>query len=165
MSDLIELSQVSKIYNGGAGQTALGAVDPNGDAVPSLIAELVRHHVAVTSTLTVFETFTPGRPIAPPEALELLVPQLRESYVARWSQIAAQKENAWSRILPKEMAWEKRFVDKGFVPVPIIDESCLPVDDGEVTSQTPAAGSKLDAGGDVTIVVCDALGPTTTTTT
>jgi predicted amidohydrolase YtcJ len=61
----------------------------------------------------VFETFAAGRPIAPPEALDLLIPQLRESYVARWSQVAAQKENAWSRILPKEMAWEKQFSDAG----------------------------------------------------
>lgn len=60
---------------------------------------------------------------------------------------------------------EQELEDKGFVPVPIIDESCLPIDDGEVTSQTPAAGTKLDAGEDVTIVVCDSLGPTTTTTT
>src|ERR1700704_5364964 len=39
-----------------AGQTALGAVDPNSDAVRSLIAELVKRRVAITSTLTIFET-------------------------------------------------------------------------------------------------------------
>ena len=82
-------------------------------AMAALQRHLIARKVALTSTLTVFETFTPGRPIAPPEALDLLVPQLRESYVARWSQIAAQKENAWSRIFPKEMAWEKRFVEAG----------------------------------------------------
>ncbi|HXN76763.1 MAG TPA: hypothetical protein VN876_09010, partial [Gemmatimonadaceae bacterium] len=49
----------------GVGQTALGAVDPNGEAVRALVAELVRRHVAITSTLTVFETFVPGRPLPP----------------------------------------------------------------------------------------------------
>src|SRR3954471_14352560 len=38
------------------GQTALGAIDPNGAAAKSLIADLIAHHVAITSTLTVFET-------------------------------------------------------------------------------------------------------------
>ena len=96
-----------------AARGSLEALPLDDPAMQSLQRHLVERNVALTSTLTVFETFTPGRPIAPPEALELLVPQLRESYVARWSQIAAQKENAWSSIFPKEMAWEKRFVEMG----------------------------------------------------
>ena len=79
----------------------------------ALQRHLIDRKVTLTSTLTVFETFASGRPIAPPEALDLLVPQLRESYVARWSQIQAMKDNVWTRILPKEMAWEKQFVDAG----------------------------------------------------
>lgn len=82
-------------------------------AIKALTRHLVERKVALTSTLTVFETFTPGRPIAPPEALELLVPQLRDAYVSRWSQIAAQKESPWSKIFPKAMAWEKAFVEAG----------------------------------------------------
>ncbi|MGD8321352.1 MAG: amidohydrolase, partial [Gemmatimonadota bacterium] len=46
----------------GAGQAALSQVDPDGPEFGALVDFLVRHHVAVTSTLTVFETFTPGRP-------------------------------------------------------------------------------------------------------
>src|SRR5207249_8537598 len=49
----------------GAGQAALGAVDPNGETVRSLIADLVRQHVALTSTLTIFETLIPGRALPP----------------------------------------------------------------------------------------------------
>src|SRR5437868_5667752 len=49
----------------GAGQTSLAAVDANGETVRSLIAELVRRHVALTSTLTIFETFVPGRALPP----------------------------------------------------------------------------------------------------
>ena len=61
----------------GAGQAALGAVDANGETVRSLIAELVRRHVALTSTLTIFETLVPGRALPP--GLDVLEPQLVES--------------------------------------------------------------------------------------
>ena len=96
-----------------AARASLEALAPDDPAMAALQRHLIARKVALTSTLTVFETFTPGRPIAPPEALELLVPQLRESYVARWSQIAAQKDSPWSRIFPKAMAWEKQFVELG----------------------------------------------------
>ena len=82
-------------------------------AMKALQRHLIGKKVALTSTLTVFETFATGRPVAPPEALELLIPQLRESYLSRWSQIAGQKDNVWARILPKAMAWEKQFSDAG----------------------------------------------------
>ncbi len=39
--------------------------------------------VALTSTLAVFETFTPGRPLPP--GLEVLTPQLKELYEARYA--------------------------------------------------------------------------------
>lgn len=89
---------------------ALAADDP---AMRSLQQHLIARKVTLTSTLTVFETFASGRPIAPPEALDLLVPALREAYVTRWGTIAAQKSNVWSRVLPKAMAWEKQFADAG----------------------------------------------------
>ncbi|MFN8582131.1 MAG: hypothetical protein U0163_14300 [Gemmatimonadaceae bacterium] len=45
----------------GKGQASLSQVDPASPEVKDLIAFLVKRHVAMTSTLTVFETFTPGR--------------------------------------------------------------------------------------------------------
>jgi enamidase len=42
-------------------QTQLADLDIYSSGVKSLIALLVKRHVALTSTLTVFETFTPGR--------------------------------------------------------------------------------------------------------
>jgi imidazolonepropionase-like amidohydrolase len=89
---------------------ALAVDDPRMDALQK---RLIERKVAITSTLTVFETFAPGRPLASPAGLELLVPELREQYVARWSAINAQKSNVWGRLLPKGMAWEKRFADAG----------------------------------------------------
>ncbi|HEY9104311.1 amidohydrolase family protein, partial [Chitinimonas sp.] len=100
---------------------------PNGDTVPkslnaltvdspemqALQQHLLERKVALTSTLTIFETFASGRPIAPQGALDLLMPQLKEMYLSRWSAIAAQPGNVWSALLPKEMAWEKQFFDAG----------------------------------------------------
>lgn len=88
----------------------LAADDPR---MRELQAHLLAHRVAITSTLTVFESFAAGRPLAPQEALDLLIPQLRDSYLTRWAGIAQQKSNVWTELLPKAMAWEKQYYDAG----------------------------------------------------
>ncbi len=112
-TDFVAEKKPDECPNPLAARASLEKLPVDDPAIVELTRHLVDRKVALTSTLTIFETFTPGRPIAPPEALELLVPQLREAYLARWSQLAAQKENAWTRIFPKAMAWEKRFVEAG----------------------------------------------------
>src|SRR4029453_2730320 len=62
-------------------QAAFGSLGPNGEAARSLIAELVRRKVAITSTLTVFETSVPGRPLPP--GLDVLTPQPTEQFEKR----------------------------------------------------------------------------------
>jgi imidazolonepropionase-like amidohydrolase len=94
-----------------AGQTALGAVDPNGDAVRSLIADLVRHHVALTSTLTVFETFVPGRPLPP--GLDVLDPQLRTQFEQRHATTAANATSTFGSVFAKARAMELAFSRAG----------------------------------------------------
>jgi enamidase len=95
----------------GVGQTALGAVDPNSDAVRSLIAELVRRHVAITSTLTVFETFVPGRPLPP--GLDVLEPQLRAQFEARHTATAANAASNQGSLFAKALSMELAFVRAG----------------------------------------------------
>src|SRR3954470_421526 len=56
------------------GQQTIGTLDENGAPFTALVRKLVDKHVALTSTLTVFETFTRGRPMPP--GLEVLTPQL-----------------------------------------------------------------------------------------
>src|SRR6185436_1182572 len=63
----------------GRGQQAIAAIDENGAAFKALVKKLVDKRVALTSTLTVFETFTRGRPLPP--GLEVLTPQLKESFL------------------------------------------------------------------------------------
>ena len=93
------------------GQKALGAVDQNGDALRSLIAELVTHHVAITSTLTIFETFVPGRPLPP--GLDVLEPQLRAQFEQRHAAIAANATSTWSSLFAKARAMELAFARAG----------------------------------------------------
>jgi imidazolonepropionase-like amidohydrolase len=95
-------------------QTRLADLDVNSEGVKSLIDLLVKKHVALTSTLTVFETFTPGRPEAPEGARALLIPQLRKAYEDSWAN--AQKSDngkAYAVIFPKLMKLERMFVDAG----------------------------------------------------
>ena len=63
------------------GQQTIAALDENGEPFKALVRKLVDKHVALTSTLTVFETFTRGRPMPP--GLDVLTPQLKDSFRAR----------------------------------------------------------------------------------
>ncbi|HKN67581.1 MAG TPA: amidohydrolase family protein [Gemmatimonadaceae bacterium] len=95
----------------GAGQTALSAVDPNGEAVRSLIAELVRRHVALTSTLTIFETFVPGRPLPP--GLDVLEPQLRAQFEQRHAAVDRSTSSPYTTLYSKAAAMELAFARAG----------------------------------------------------
>ncbi|HZI43054.1 MAG TPA: amidohydrolase family protein [Gemmatimonadaceae bacterium] len=95
----------------GAGQNALATVDPKSDAVKSLIVELVRRHVALTSTPTVFETFVPGRPLPP--GLDVLEPQLQAQFEQRWTATAKNTRSAYTALFPKVSAMEVAFVRAG----------------------------------------------------
>ncbi len=93
------------------GMAALVRVQPGDSAFQSLIADLVRHHVAVTSTPTVFETFTPGRPRPP--GLEVLDPILRQQFEQTYRRIAADTASVYSTLFPKVGALERAFVRAG----------------------------------------------------
>lgn len=93
------------------GQAAVAAVDPAGEAVRSLIADLVRRHVAITSTLTVFETMTPGRPL--PRGLDVLEPQLRQQFEQRYAATQQNARSLMTTLFPREGALELAFLRAG----------------------------------------------------
>jgi enamidase len=95
----------------GAGQAALAAIDPNSDAVKSLISYLVQHKVAVTSTLTVFETFTPGRPLPP--GLDVLDPILKEQFEQRYAATQRNTRSGYAALFPKARQLEVDFYRAG----------------------------------------------------
>ncbi|MEP7154248.1 MAG: amidohydrolase family protein [Betaproteobacteria bacterium] len=92
---------------------SLAALDPDGPQAKALIDHLIAKKVALTSTLTIFETFAAGRPMAPAGALELLTTDLREQYLSRWSTIAQTGKNQWTDLLRIGMRLEKKFVEAG----------------------------------------------------
>jgi imidazolonepropionase-like amidohydrolase len=95
----------------GAGQAALAAVDPNSDAVKSLIRELIQRKVAVTSTLTVFETLTPGRPLPP--GIEVLDPILKEQFEQRYAATQRNARSSYATLFPKARQLEVDFYRAG----------------------------------------------------
>nr|MBA3640936.1 amidohydrolase family protein [Acidobacteriota bacterium] len=66
---------------------------------------------ALTSTLTVFETFTPGRP--KPPGLEVLVTPLRELYDRSYTRVSADAQSNYAKLFPKGMKLERAFVRAG----------------------------------------------------
>lgn len=88
-------------------------LDINSKEVNDLIGLLVRKGVTLTSTLTVFETYTKGRPKAYPKALAALIPQVRDQYESSWEKVAKQEQATWPIVFYKMMKLEKKFVEAG----------------------------------------------------
>ena len=95
----------------GRGQTTINELDVNAESFKSLTAELVRRKVALTSTLTIFETFVPGRPLPP--GLDVLLPQLKEQYEQRHAQNARNTRSQYTTLYPKGAAMEVAFFRAG----------------------------------------------------
>ena len=95
----------------GAGQRTIAALDENAGPFKALVKKLVDKSVALTSTLTVFETFTPGRP--KPPGLDVLVAPLREQYERAFERASNNTESPYAKLFPKGMALERAFVKAG----------------------------------------------------
>jgi enamidase len=93
------------------GQQAIADLDPRGVAFQTLVRTLIEKRVAITSTLTVFELNTPGRPLPP--GLDVLVPQLREQYLQNRARVEANTQSIYPRLFPKAMALEREFARAG----------------------------------------------------
>jgi hypothetical protein len=81
--------------------------------IRALIKHLVAKHVAVTSTLPVFETFVPGRAPQDARVLDAMLPQARVEYLKTRERVAAMKDSPWSKAFQLEMAFEHAFVKAG----------------------------------------------------
>ena len=95
----------------GQGQASVAAIDPKSAAVTSLIRELVQRRVALTSTLTVFETFTPGRPMPP--GLDVLEPQLRAQFERMHAMVDRNQQSLYTTLFPKARQLEVDFFRAG----------------------------------------------------
>ena len=110
MNDFVPNKQPDKCSaRGGAAQTTVSTLDPNSPEVQAIFKLLIEKHVAVTSTLTIFETFTPGRPKG--EGLDLLVPSLREAYERAY--FNRPEKSVYTKLFPNGMALERAFARAG----------------------------------------------------
>jgi hypothetical protein len=93
------------------GMAALAQVDTSDARFKALVSYLVAHHVAVTSTLTVFETFTPGQP--EPPGLEVLDPILRDRFAHFRARVESNPQSVYRTLFDRARAMEVAFVRAG----------------------------------------------------
>jgi len=85
----------------------------DGPEIRGLIRHLLAKHVAVTSTLPVFETFVPGRAPQDARVLDAMLPQTRAEYLKTREHVATMKDSPWPKAFQLEMAFERAFVKAG----------------------------------------------------
>jgi imidazolonepropionase-like amidohydrolase len=98
------------------GLATLYAMDPNGSDAKGLIKDLVAHHVAVTSTLPVFEQMVPNHSPLRQKAMDTLSSQAKHDYL-----LLREHTNALPAVQAKKravtfqhgMAMERAFVAAG----------------------------------------------------
>ena len=97
-----------------AAQKALLAVDIASKPMQDMMHDLVAHHVAVTSTLPVFETSVPGRAPLDARVLEAMTPEARIAYLSRRARVSdgAATSDA-PALFKKELEFEREFVKQG----------------------------------------------------
>jgi imidazolonepropionase-like amidohydrolase len=83
------------------------------EPIQTTIKTLVDKHVALTSTLPVFEQNVPSRPDVPQKVLDLLSDDARRAYQANRARIAQNQQSPWPAMFPKEMEFERAFVKAG----------------------------------------------------
>ena len=99
---------------GNAALKGLLDLDIAGKPIQDMIHDLVAHHVAVTSTLPVFETLVPNRAPLDPRVLNAMLPEARIAYLEVRSNISdGAAKSIWPGLLKKEFAFEREFVKQG----------------------------------------------------
>ena len=84
--------------------------------IHEMIHDLVAHHVAITSTLPVFETFVPNRAPLDSRVLDAMQPEARISYLRRRALISDGAANSdWPALFKKELEFEHEFAKQGGV--------------------------------------------------
>ena len=88
-------------------------LDINGQPVRDMIADLVSHHVAITSTLAVFEAFNGSRPPLEQRFLDAVSPGSAISYLSSRARAPGGEEAVSAQGLKKELEFERAFVKAG----------------------------------------------------
>jgi imidazolonepropionase-like amidohydrolase len=94
-----------------AGQRTIAALDEQGEPFKALVRKLIDKHVALTSTMTIFETFVPGRPMPP--GLDVLLPELKQQFEQNYARTSQNKDSIYTTLFAKGMALERAFARAG----------------------------------------------------
>lgn len=92
---------------------AAAKLEISSEPIQTTIKMLVDKHVALTSTLPVFEQFVPARPDVPQKVLNVLSDDARKAYQANRARVAQNQQSPWPVMFPKEMEFERAFVKAG----------------------------------------------------
>jgi amidohydrolase family protein len=95
----------------GRGQQAVAELDEQAEPFRAVVRHLIDKRVALTSTLTVFETLTPGRPVPP--GLDVLTPQLKESFMRAYDRAQQNRQSIYATLFAKDMRMERAFARAG----------------------------------------------------
>ena len=99
--------------NGQGATASIMSLDLKGPQAQRMIHTLVDHHVAITSTLAVFEAFLPGHPPLEGRTLDTMSPEAANSYLTA-KELAAEHPGVRSDLwLKKEMDFEREFAAAG----------------------------------------------------
>jgi imidazolonepropionase-like amidohydrolase len=97
-----------------AANKALLGLEVASGPIHEMIQDLLAHHVAVTSTLPVFETFVPNRAPLDARVLDAMTPEARISYLKRRALISdGAAKSDWPALFRKELEFEREFVEQG----------------------------------------------------
>ena len=110
-TDFVPEKQPDTCPGQGGGQRTIAVLDENGAPFKALVKKLVDKKVALTSTLTVFETFTPGRPMPP--GLDVLLPQLKQQFEEAHQRTSRNAQSTYATLFPKALALERAFAREG----------------------------------------------------
>jgi imidazolonepropionase-like amidohydrolase len=97
-------------------------LDMQSGPVHGMILDVVQHHVAVTSTLPVFEMSVPGRPTIQQRVLDALSPDARSEFLdnkvgstdaSRFRRVYGSDTSPWPAAFKKELEFEYAFAKAG----------------------------------------------------
>jgi imidazolonepropionase-like amidohydrolase len=99
---------------GAAGEKSLLGMEIKSAAMQEMIRDLIAHHVAVTSTLPVFETFVPNRAPLDARVLDAMLPEARIAYLRTRASISdGAAKSDWPVLFKKELEFEREFSKQG----------------------------------------------------
>ncbi|UAK23484.1 amidohydrolase family protein [Sphingomonas nostoxanthinifaciens] len=108
--------KVPDICPASTGIPTLAAMTPGSAKANALIETLVKHHVALTSTLPVFEQQIPAHATLQPRLMDAMTPEARTAYLYarnRRAMTPADKVATYNQAFANDLALEKQFVAAG----------------------------------------------------